>query len=205
MTHGFAGYNGNWMWFNTGGSVLLLTVETKDDARSIKLNPGFGFCLGKQAKYARVFLSSFDCAGELFNDSESTPTSHQAMFFGCIGGDLDNWRWALNSKDPAQEYRGHNLPNKVGRPDAKLDKRFRRLGVELQNNRRAHIRIAPMKGSDMPKSFLSQKIEAVRNLIKNAISQAKFIEGKFQGETFSESFIETFSGSFIKLNLEVSC
>ena len=30
------------------------------------------------------------------------------------------------------------------------------------------------------------------------------IEGKFRGETFSESFIETFSGSFMKLPGEVS-
>ena len=57
--------------------------------------------------------------------------------------------------------------------DPELDKQFRRFGVELQNNRRAHIRIAPMKGSDLPKGFLSQKIDAVRNWVKNAISQAK--------------------------------
>ena len=55
----------------------------------------------------------------------------------------------------------------------KLDNRFRRLGVEPQNNKRAYIRIAPMKGCDMPKSFLSQNIEAVRKWIKNSISQAK--------------------------------
>ena len=161
------------MWFNTGGSVLLLTVQVMDDARSVLLNPGFGFCLGKQAKYARVFLSSVDCAEELFNDSESTPMRPQAMFFGDVGGDLDSWRCALNAKAPAREYKGLNLQDRVGRPDVKLDKRFRRLGVELLNNRRAHIRIAPMKGCDMPKSFLSQKIDAVRKWIKNVISQAK--------------------------------
>ena len=55
----------------------------------------------------------------------------------------------------------------------KLDDRFRRLGVELQNNRRSHIRIAPMKGRDLPKGFLSRKIDVVRKWVKNAISKAR--------------------------------
>ena len=58
----------------------------------------------------------------------------QAMFFGCDGADLDSWRGALNAKAPASEYKGLNHQDSVGRPGVKFDKRFHRLGVELQNN-----------------------------------------------------------------------
>ena len=173
VTHGFAGCKGNCMWFNTGGSVLLLTVQSADNARSILLNPGFGFCFGKQEKYSRVFLSSFDGAEELFNDPESAPQRPHAMFFGCDKGDLESWRGALNAEAPAQEYKELNLQNRFGRPEVRTEERARRLGVEPVNNRRAHIRIAPMKGCDMRKDFLSQKIDAVSKWIKNTITHAK--------------------------------
>ena len=88
-------------------------------------------------------------------------------------GDLESWRCYLNCKSPAQEYRKLNLQDKIEKREMKTDERFRRLGIELRNNRRAHIRIAPMKGCDMPKSFLSQNINAVEKWIKNTVSQAK--------------------------------
>ena len=148
-------------------------METGEDFKSIILKPGFGFCLGKRERYTRVYLSSLDCADDLFSDAELISQRPHAMFFGCDRGDHESWRCFLNSKSPAQEYKKLVLPDKTEKREMKIDERFRRLGIELRNNRRAHIRIAPMKGSDMPKSFLSQNINAVEKWIKNTVSQAK--------------------------------
>ena len=161
VTSGFGGVNGNLIWFNTGGCALLLNVEAGEDFKSIILKPGFGFCLGKRERYTRVYLSSLDCADDLFSDAKLMSQRPHAMFFGCDRGDHESWRCFLNSKTPAQEYKKLILPDKTEKREMKIDERFRRLGIELRNNRRAHIRIAPMKGSDMPKSFLSQNINAV--------------------------------------------
>ena len=120
-----------------------------------------------------MFLSSFDGAEELFNYPESAPQRPHAMFFGCDKGDLESWRGALNAEAPAQEYKELNLQNRFGWPEVSTEERARRLGVEPVNNRRGHIRIAPMKGCDMPKDFLSQKIDAVSKWIKNTITNAK--------------------------------
>ena len=95
------------------------------------------------------------------------------MFFGCDRGDLNSWRCALNCKAPAREYEGLHLPDRTESPEMKIDKRFLRLGIVPQNNRRAHIRIAPMKGSGMPKSFLSNNMDAVKKWIKNTLRLAK--------------------------------
>ena len=54
-----------------------------------------------------------------------------------------------------------------------MEERLERLGIELQNNRRAQIRIAPMKGCEMPTRFLPQKIVAVEKWIRNMLSRAK--------------------------------
>ena len=120
-----------------------------------------------------MYLSSLDCADDLFNESEPGPQRSHAMFFGWDRGDLKSWRCALNCKAPAREYGELHLPIRSESPEKKIDERFLRLGIEPLNNRRAHIRIAPMKGSDMPKSFLWDNIEAVEKWIKNTMSLAK--------------------------------
>ena len=72
VTSGFAGINGNLLWVNSGGSDLILNIETDEDTKSILLKPGFGFCFGKRDRYARVFLSSLDCSDDLFSQSDCT-------------------------------------------------------------------------------------------------------------------------------------
>ena len=81
VTPGFAGVNGNLIWFNTGESALVLNIQTGEDIKSILLKPGFGFCLGKRERWTRVFLSSLDFADDLFSDSELAPPRPHAIFF----------------------------------------------------------------------------------------------------------------------------
>ena len=104
VTPGFAGVDGNLLWVNTGGSALLLNIETDEDTRSILLKPGYGFCLGKRDRYARVFLSSLDCVDDLFAQSECVSRQPHAMFFGSEKGDRESWRGAMNVEVPAKEY-----------------------------------------------------------------------------------------------------
>ena len=173
VTPGFAGINGNLLWVNTGGSALLLNIETCEDTRSILMKPGFRFCLGKRDQYARMFVSSLDCIDDLFIQSECTSRRPHAIFFGSDKGDVESWRCALNIEVPAPEYSKKNLKKIIEKVKIKVDERYRRLGIELRNNKRNHIRIAPMKGCDMPKNFLSQKIAVVERWVKNTLRQAK--------------------------------
>ena len=169
----FAGVNGNLIWLNSGGADLLLKVETNVESRAILLKPGFGFCVGKRKKYARVFLSSPEKADDLFKDPDTTPLRAHAMFFGCDRGDKESWRGALNCDVQEQEPGKPNCQVNEKGANEGVDERYRRLGVEPRNKRRNQIRIAPMKGCLMEESFLSGKISIVEKWIKNTLSQAK--------------------------------
>ena len=150
-----------------------MNIETDEETRYILLEPGFGFCLGKRGKYARVFLSSPESAENCFIDSKLKASHSHAMFFGCDRGDLESWRGALNGDSPAEEYnRKHNTRKSADQVGAKDSDRCRRLGIESWNNKRNYIRIAPMRGSDLPGSFLSQKIGVVEKWIKDTLTQA---------------------------------
>ena len=51
--------------------------------------------------------------------------------------------------------------------------RERRLGIESKNNRRNHIRIAPMRGTKMPPNFLAGRINEVEKWIRNTLGCVK--------------------------------
>ena len=70
VTAGFAGAKGNLVWFNTGDSPLMFSLRSDKVTKSLLLNPGLGFCLGKRERFFRVFLSSIDIAEDLFVHSE---------------------------------------------------------------------------------------------------------------------------------------
>ena len=93
------------------------------------------------------------------------------MFFGNDGGDTQSWRGVLNSENHAQEYRGHF--NMFKRHKVKVNDRYARLGVQVKNNDRNLIRIAPLRGSVFPEGLLSQKINVIKKWIKNTLGQAK--------------------------------
>ena len=171
VTANFAGVKGNLVWGNTGDTPLVLGLRTDGRTKSILLGPGFGFCIGKRERFLRVFLSSLDVANDLFNNTEMGQHRSHAMFFGCDGGDNGNWRGVLNSKKYAQEYRGHFDLNKSHIVNA--NDRYARLGVQVMNNKRNIIRIAPMRGSNFPEGLLSKKIDVVKGWIKNTLGQAK--------------------------------
>ena len=50
---GFAGAEGNLIWFNTGYCALLLRLSTGGLSQSIILEKGFGYCLGKKEKLSK--------------------------------------------------------------------------------------------------------------------------------------------------------
>ena len=108
-------------------------------------------------------------------------TGASSYVFGNDNVEHENWPCTLNVEAPAKEYRGKYLRESAGRIKVKVDKRHRRLGIQLRNNKRNHIRIAPMKVCDMPEIFLSQRIGVVERWIKNTLSQAKLssIPAKF--------------------------
>ena len=170
----FGGVKGNLIWFNSGETALLLKLETELDTRSILLKPGFGFCLGKRERYIRVFLSSIEKVEVLFMDGDSAPQRAHAIFFGSDRGDRESWRGALNCATPGK---GSRLPGMDSTNIEKEDgaERYRRLGVEPMNNKRNHIRIAPVKDCSMKKDFLLDKVDIVEKWIRNSLSQAKLI------------------------------
>ena len=114
---------------------------TGEEAQSIIIEKGFGFCLGKREKFTRVFLSPVSRARDLFAGDGKDVCLSRAMFFGCDRGDKESWRGALNCAAPGEVPR---LPGKDSTNMEKEDgaERYRRLGVEPMNNKRNHIRIA---------------------------------------------------------------
>ena len=56
VTAGFAGAEGNLVWFNTGECALLLRLWTGKKIQSIILEQGFGFCLGKREKHKSFYI-----------------------------------------------------------------------------------------------------------------------------------------------------
>ena len=119
----------------------------------------------------RVNLSSLDIADDLFHDAGLAKHRSHVMFFGNDGGDNDSWRSLLNSSKQAQQYRG--LGNLDSSHTGNVNKRYARLGVEVRNNHRNLIRIAPMKGIDFPEDLLSKNIGVVKGWIKNTLDHAK--------------------------------
>ena len=92
------------------------------------------------------------------------------MFFGCDKGDDMSWLGELNSvvydlefKRRINMFGGHkvNFTTDVDRN--------RRLGIEPKNSRRNQIRIAPMRGSNIPPNFLAGKIAEVEKWVRDTL------------------------------------
>ena len=148
VTAGFAGAKGNLIWFNSGNTDLILNLRGENLKKSIILEPGFGFCIGKRKKYTQVFLSAIDRASSRFEVAEKGIVVAHALFFGCDMGDRDTWLGELNATDLAQEWitEGSLFSYKV----EKTSERIHRLGLEIKNFKKNWIRIAPMKSSKIP-------------------------------------------------------
>ena len=80
VTAGFAGTEGNLIWFNTGGCALLLRLKIGKETQSIILEQGFGFCLGKREKLTRVCISSFCRTANIF-DKDRKPLTDPKLYF----------------------------------------------------------------------------------------------------------------------------
>ena len=81
VTAGFAGAKGNLIWFNSGESDVLLKLKTGKMTKSIVLESGFGFCLGRRKRFTRVFISSFERAKDRFEDMDPNVKPAHALFF----------------------------------------------------------------------------------------------------------------------------
>ena len=88
ITAGFAGAKGNLVWINTGDSALSLSMKTGKDTKSVLIDPGLGFCLGKRQRHTRVFITAITRAADMFSNNTvmNAPRAH-ATFFGCDMGD----------------------------------------------------------------------------------------------------------------------
>ena len=84
---GFAGVKGNLIWFNSGETDLMFRLVGDKVTKSIVLEPGFGFCVGKRDRYIRVLLSSFVRASDKFQGPEVNSFISHALFFGSDAGD----------------------------------------------------------------------------------------------------------------------
>ena len=92
------------------------------------------------------------------------------MFFACDGGDQMSWLGELDSVVPDiwfKNRRNGSGPRKV--KSMSQSDRCRRLGIEPINNRRNQIRIAPMRGSDLPRNFLAGKIVEVEKWVRDTL------------------------------------
>ena len=86
VTAGFAGAKENLVWFNTGDLPLMFSLRTDKVTKSLLLDPGLGFCVGKRERFVRVFLSSIDIAEDLFVHSKLVQHRSHALFFGNYRG-----------------------------------------------------------------------------------------------------------------------
>ena len=172
ITAGFAGARGNLLWFNSGETDLMLRLMGEKVSKSIVLEPGFGFCIGKMERDIKIFLSSFNRASDRFLMAEQNTAAH-ALFFSTDIGDKGSWLCELNANlsDLSRDCSG-GVVSRDGGSFAKPKERNHRLGVVLKNTQRNWIRIAPVKGSNLQQGLLKGKISEVERWIKDTLGQA---------------------------------
>ena len=181
ISAGFAGVKGNLIWFNSGETDLMFRLVGDKVTKSIVLEPGFGFCVGKRDRYIRVLLFSFVRASDKFQGPEVNSFISHALFFGSDAGDEGSWLCELNVEDQAVEWSNHEGKfshdkkkwNNRKRWRMKDSDRISRLGIESKNFRRNQIRIAPMRGSDMPLDLLAGKIVEVEKWVRDTLRCVK--------------------------------
>ena len=183
VTAGFAGAKGNLIWFNTGSSALLMRLKTGEETQSIIIETGFGFCLGKTEKFTRVFLPPVKGAGDLFSGDGKDACLSSVMFFGCDNGNHKNWLGKLNVDVPAAEFEnGEALKGRCGMKRLSDSERKCRLGIIPENEERNQIRIAPMRGSNLPSNALSGRVSEVEKWIRDTL---RCVKSKNMPKTFS--------------------
>ena len=171
VTAGFAGAEGNLIWFNTGGCALMLRLSTGGESHSIILEQGFGFCLGKREKLTRVLISPVNRAVDIFDEEWVKESRPRAMFLGYDKGDQMSWLGELNAKKQDPEFRIRRGHLKTGWP--KESDRKGRLGIVSKNHKRNWIRIAPMKGSNIAPNVLADKVDQVEKWVRDSLRCTK--------------------------------
>ena len=190
----FAGVIGNLSWFNSGDSPLQLRLETVQASKSITLDPGYGFSLGKRETHIRVFLSSIATAKDLIGETVMASKPSHAIFFGC-GPTLN----ILNVKHPAKEYSYPIPPKLLPENQSKSMKESERyilgssltqenetraninckyeeicdsLGVVVLNRRKNWLRITPSRIHKFDPGFFKKKLEGIKEWVNAAIQGA---------------------------------
>ena len=110
ITSGYAGAEGNSIWFNTGNCALLLRLVTGGESESTIIEQGFGFCMGKKEKLTYIF--SVYRAVDKSEENDPFVNSPQAMLFACDGGDQTSWLGELDSVVPEIWFK--NRGNELG-------------------------------------------------------------------------------------------
>ena len=169
VSSGFGGVKGNLLWFNTGDIGLTVRLVTGDKSRLMVIKPGFGFSLGKRERYTRVFLSSPVTPEILFSGISLKKCQARAIFFACTSG-CECWLNELDVQNPSTLFR---QPIVVTERKENTSEWNRRLGVKPLNKKRNSIRIAPMKGSNLPPGTLANKVRGIHNWITSTLQGAK--------------------------------
>ena len=150
----------------------MVKLESLKETKSIILEPGFGFCIGKRKMFTKISLSSFDRASDRFDGEERMTSEAHALFFGCDTGDEGIWLGELNSQDLAPEWRIERNPPKKIDDTRRNSERTWRLGLANKNPKQNWIRIAPMKNSNIKSGVLEERIPEVERWVKNTLGQA---------------------------------
>ena len=169
ISSGFAGVKGNLLWFNSGDIELTVRLLTGDKSRLMLIKPGFGFSLGKRERYTRVFLSSPVASELLFQGRSSRKGQARAIFFAC-SSESNSWLNELDVQSPSNLFK---QPSVMAERREITSEWNRRLGIEPLNEKRNSIRIAPMKGSNLPPGMLAKKVQGIREWIIRTLQLAK--------------------------------
>ena len=120
-----------------------------------------------------MFLSSVTRAIDLFKEGGEVPQRAHATFFGCDQSVQYSWVEALNAEVWATEYKDSGFKNQSRTYLMGTSERSARLGIELKNNRRDCIRIAPMRDSGLEPGILFSNIGLIEKWIRDTLGQAR--------------------------------
>ena len=110
----------------------------------------------------------------MFVEEEDVTNKPRAMFFGCDNGDTKSWLGKLNANIQAVEFKNNDDLLGCRKPRILTDcDRKKRLGIIPMNSKRNQIRIAPMRGSNIPPNVLAGKVIEVEKWIRDTLSSVK--------------------------------
>ena len=117
-----------------------------------------------------MLISSISRAVDLFAEEEDDTNIPRAMFFGCDNGDSNSWLGKLNANIQALEFKNNHDLLGCRKPRILTDSdRNKRLGIISNNSKRNQIRIAPMRGSNIPPNVLAGKVIEVEKWIRDTL------------------------------------